>query len=220
MDRPLGPVHGREAGHSGVSLHLVSKCTTFAPSNLWWSFIFDANILQEGASYTLTITVYIWCTAWQYVLVSCDLCNLSRHYGFLTGCWTQDMFNVVRVFSVHSDYFEDYGQNQISSIQFSPNGLYLAIVTDDRSVVHRRHLMICLNMSWWTCLWAERFQTDVMCFVELFGSGSQERKGWWCRPKRTETLMDSAASTIHKGEWSPQGKSPKCFKWLVVLEML
>lgn len=75
------------------------------------------------------------------------------------------------------------------------------------------HLMICLNMSWWTCLWAERFQTDVMCFVELFGSGSQERKGWWCRPKRTETLMDSAASTIHKGEWSPQGKSVSSDWW-------
>jgi len=32
----------------------------------------------------------------------------------------------------HRDYFEDYGQNQISAIQFSPNGLHLAMVTDDR----------------------------------------------------------------------------------------
>lgn len=32
----------------------------------------------------------------------------------------------------HSDYFEDYGQNQISAIQFSTSGLHLAIVTDDR----------------------------------------------------------------------------------------
>lgn len=33
---------------------------------------------------------------------------------------------------IRSDYFDDYGQSQISSIQFSPDGLYLAIVTDDR----------------------------------------------------------------------------------------
>lgn len=39
-----------------------------------------------------------------------------------------------------SDYFDDYGQNQISSIQFSPDGLYLAIVTDDRWVFQRRYL--------------------------------------------------------------------------------
>lgn len=33
---------------------------------------------------------------------------------------------------MHRDYFDDYGQNQISAIQFSPTGQYLAIVTDDR----------------------------------------------------------------------------------------
>ncbi|XP_026198579.1 WD repeat and SOCS box-containing protein 2-like [Anabas testudineus] len=34
--------------------------------------------------------------------------------------------------SFYSDYFEDYGQKQISAIQFSPSGLQLAIATDYR----------------------------------------------------------------------------------------
>lgn len=34
--------------------------------------------------------------------------------------------------AMHRDYFDNYGQNQISAIQFSPSGQYLAIVTDDR----------------------------------------------------------------------------------------
>lgn len=42
--------------------------------------------------------------------------------------------------------------------------------------------------------------------AELSRSGSRERKGWWCRLKRAEALMDSAAATIHRGAWSPQGK--------------
>ncbi|KAF6738055.1 WD repeat and SOCS box-containing protein 2 [Oryzias melastigma] len=33
-----------------------------------------------------------------------------------------------------ADYFDVYGQNQISAIQFSPSGLHLAIVTDDRAL--------------------------------------------------------------------------------------
>lgn len=33
--------------------------------------------------------------------------------------------------ATHRD-FDDYGQNQISAVQFSPTGQYLAIVTDDR----------------------------------------------------------------------------------------
>lgn len=35
------------------------------------------------------------------------------------------------VSATHRD-FDDYGQNQISAVQFSPTGQYLAIVTDDR----------------------------------------------------------------------------------------
>ena len=34
--------------------------------------------------------------------------------------------------SIHSNYCEIYGQNQISAIQFSHDGLHLAIVTEDR----------------------------------------------------------------------------------------
>ena len=42
-------------------------------------------------------------------------------------------FNPLNLFLfILSDYFEDYRQNQISAIQFSPNGLHLAIVTDGR----------------------------------------------------------------------------------------
>ncbi|XP_020561355.1 WD repeat and SOCS box-containing protein 2 isoform X3 [Oryzias latipes] len=33
-----------------------------------------------------------------------------------------------------ADYFDVYGKNQISAIQFSPSGLHLAIVTDDRAL--------------------------------------------------------------------------------------
>lgn len=48
--------------------------------------------------------------------------------------WGELLILKTYVSFTHSDYFEDYGQNQISALQFSPNGLYLAIVTDDRSV--------------------------------------------------------------------------------------
>lgn len=47
------------------------------------------------------------------------------------------MPNYLRFSFIPSDYFDDYGQNQISSVQFSPDGLYLAIVTDDRYVIQR-----------------------------------------------------------------------------------
>lgn len=45
-----------------------------------------------------------------------------------------------------------------------------------------------------------------VAFAELLGFGSWGRKGWWWRQKETETLMDCAASTIHKGELLLRGK--------------
>lgn len=50
---------------------------------------------------------------------------------------------------------------------------------------------------------------DRFLFVcaELFASGSRGREGWSCRPRRTETRTDCAATTIHKGASLPRGRA-------------
>lgn len=74
----------------------------------------------------------------------------------------------------HRDYFEDYGQNQISAIQFSPNGLYLAIVTDDRwGVTSCDYFVITLLF-----LEKKQLQTDVLCLQSASDLGAgKERDG-------------------------------------------
>uniref|UniRef100_A0A3B4UZC8 WD repeat and SOCS box containing 2 n=1 Tax=Seriola dumerili TaxID=41447 RepID=A0A3B4UZC8_SERDU len=79
-----------------------------------------------------------------YLLSSCDFSPdgaLLATAAFSGSSWWIDLWDpytaeklatLVNSSFIHSDYFEDYGQNQISSLQFSPNGLHLAIVTDDR----------------------------------------------------------------------------------------
>uniref|UniRef100_A0A3P9D3D3 WD repeat and SOCS box containing 2 n=1 Tax=Maylandia zebra TaxID=106582 RepID=A0A3P9D3D3_9CICH len=62
-----------------------------------------------------------------YLLSSCDF---SPDGAILATA----AFSVIALSLLHSDYFEDYGQNQISAIQFSPNGLHLTLVTDDRAL--------------------------------------------------------------------------------------
>lgn len=73
----------------------------------------------------LAIPVYICRAVRQHV--PHNLFNLTLIPIFTAKIPTEGLLPVIR-----SDYFDDYGQNQISSIQFSPDGLYLAIVTDDR----------------------------------------------------------------------------------------
>lgn len=69
----------------------------------------------------------------------------------------------------YSDYFEDYGQNQISAVQFSPDGLHLAIVTDDRWLffISSYIINVCQVDKW--------FQTDVSCLQgsEDLGAGRE-----------------------------------------------
>ncbi|KAJ0067909.1 hypothetical protein NL108_011693, partial [Boleophthalmus pectinirostris] len=100
------------------------------------SYTFIRN-LSGGAQKTL------------YLLSSCDFSPdgaLLATAAFSGSSWWIDLWDpytaeklstlhavcTINKLYVSSDYFEDYGQNQISAIQFSPNGLYLAIVTEDR----------------------------------------------------------------------------------------
>ncbi|XP_037832526.1 WD repeat and SOCS box-containing protein 2 isoform X2 [Kryptolebias marmoratus] len=56
--------------------------------------------------------------------------------AFSGSSWWIDLWDpyTAEKLATLADYFEDYGQNQISAIQFSPDGLHLAIVTGDRAL--------------------------------------------------------------------------------------
>uniref|UniRef100_A0A3Q3KYN5 WD repeat and SOCS box containing 2 n=1 Tax=Mastacembelus armatus TaxID=205130 RepID=A0A3Q3KYN5_9TELE len=74
-----------------------------------------------------------------YLQSSCDFSPdgaLLATAAFSGSSWWIDLWDpyTAEKLATLVDYFEDYGQNQISAIQFSPNGLHLAIVTDDRAL--------------------------------------------------------------------------------------
>ncbi|XP_074527187.1 WD repeat and SOCS box-containing protein 2 [Halichoeres trimaculatus] len=74
-----------------------------------------------------------------YLLSSCDFSPdgaLLATAAFRGSSWWIDLWDpyTAEKLATLVDYFEDYRQNQISAIQFSPNGLYLGIVTDDRAL--------------------------------------------------------------------------------------
>lgn len=74
-----------------------------------------------------------------YLLSSCDFSpdGAVLATAAFSGCsWWIDLWDpyTAERLATLADYFEDYGQNQISAIQFSPNGLNLTIVTDDRAL--------------------------------------------------------------------------------------
>ncbi|KAM8886711.1 WD repeat and SOCS box-containing protein 2 isoform 2-T2 [Spinachia spinachia] len=56
--------------------------------------------------------------------------------AFSGSSWWVDLWDpyTAEKLATLADFFDDYGQNQISAIQFSPNGLHLAMVTDDRAL--------------------------------------------------------------------------------------
>lgn len=74
-----------------------------------------------------------------YLLSACDFSPdgaLLATAAFSGSSWWIDLWDpyTAQKLATLVDYFEDYGQNQISAIQFSPNGLHLAIITDDRAL--------------------------------------------------------------------------------------
>ncbi|XP_041643961.1 WD repeat and SOCS box-containing protein 2 [Cheilinus undulatus] len=74
-----------------------------------------------------------------YLLSSCDFSPdgaLLATAAFRGSSWWINLWDpyTAEKLATLVDYFEDYGQNQISALQFSPNGLHLAIVTDDRAL--------------------------------------------------------------------------------------
>uniref|UniRef100_G3PMC6 WD repeat and SOCS box containing 2 n=1 Tax=Gasterosteus aculeatus TaxID=69293 RepID=G3PMC6_GASAC len=81
-----------------------------------------------------------------YLLSSCDFSPdgaVLATAAFSGSSWWVDLWDpytaeklatMAPVQLFLSDFFDDYGQNQISAIQFSPNGLHLAMVTDDRAL--------------------------------------------------------------------------------------
>lgn len=90
------------------------------------SYIFIRN-LTGGAHKTL------------YLMSSCDFSPdgaLLATAAFSGSSWWIDLWDpyTAEKLATLVDYFEDYGQNQISAIQFSPSGLHLAIVTDEKAL--------------------------------------------------------------------------------------
>ncbi|CAN9512954.1 unnamed protein product [Ophioblennius macclurei] len=73
-----------------------------------------------------------------YLLSSCDFSPdgaVLATAAFRGSSWWIDLWDpyTAEKLATLADYFEDYGQ-KISAIQFSPNGLNLTIVTDDRAL--------------------------------------------------------------------------------------
>ncbi|XP_010862447.1 WD repeat and SOCS box-containing protein 2 [Esox lucius] len=74
-----------------------------------------------------------------YLLASCDFTPdgaLLATAAFSGSGWWIDLWDPYTAQKLASlvDCCEMYGQNQISSLRFSPDGLYLAIVTEDRAL--------------------------------------------------------------------------------------
>ncbi|KAJ4941932.1 hypothetical protein JOQ06_011804 [Pogonophryne albipinna] len=74
-----------------------------------------------------------------FLLSSCDFSPdgaVLATAAFSGSSWWIDLWDpyTAEKLATLVDYFNDIGQNQISSIQFSPNGLHLAMVTDDRAL--------------------------------------------------------------------------------------
>ncbi|XP_071391460.1 WD repeat and SOCS box-containing protein 2 isoform X1 [Centroberyx affinis] len=74
-----------------------------------------------------------------YLLASCDFSPdgaLLATAAFSGSSWWIDLWDpyTAEKLATLVDYCEIYGQNQISAIQFSPDGLHLAIVTEDRAL--------------------------------------------------------------------------------------
>ncbi|XP_040897796.1 WD repeat and SOCS box-containing protein 2 isoform X2 [Toxotes jaculatrix] len=74
-----------------------------------------------------------------YLLSSCDFSPdgaLLATAAFSGSSWWIDLWDpyTAEKLATLVDYFDDYRQNQISAIQFSPSGLHLAIVTDSRAL--------------------------------------------------------------------------------------
>ncbi|XP_056138728.1 WD repeat and SOCS box-containing protein 2 isoform X2 [Lampris incognitus] len=74
-----------------------------------------------------------------YLLASCDFTPdgaLLATAAFGASSWWIDLWDpyTAEKLATLVNYCEIYGQNQISAIQFSPDGLHLAIVTEDRAL--------------------------------------------------------------------------------------
>ncbi|XP_029916434.1 WD repeat and SOCS box-containing protein 2 isoform X1 [Myripristis murdjan] len=74
-----------------------------------------------------------------YLLASCDFSPdgaLLATAAFSGSSWWIDLWDpyTAEKLATLVDYCDIYGQNQISAIQFSPDGLHLAIVTEDRAL--------------------------------------------------------------------------------------
>ncbi|XP_068616926.1 WD repeat and SOCS box-containing protein 2 [Brachionichthys hirsutus] len=101
---------------------------------------FDRMVcLWSLRSYTFmrSLTVGTWKTL--YLLSSCDFSPdgaLLATTALSGSSWWIDLWDpyTAEKLATLVENFEDYGQNQISSIQFSPDGLYLAIVAENRAL--------------------------------------------------------------------------------------
>ncbi|XP_072289997.1 WD repeat and SOCS box-containing protein 2 [Eucyclogobius newberryi] len=99
---------------------------------------FDRMVcLWSLRSYTFIRTLSGGTQKTLYLLSSCDFSPdgaLLATAAFSGSSWWIDLWDpyTAEKLSTLVDYFEDYGQNQISAVQFSPNGLHLAVVTEDR----------------------------------------------------------------------------------------
>lgn len=130
-------------GGTYKTLCLLSSCD-FSPDGAllataafsgssWWIDLWDPYTAEKLATLA-------WVNSSAAFLVPTTTVNIRRRAerpDLTCSLFAVPLHVVIPAFlrPTYSDYFEDYGQNQISAIQFSPNGLHLAIVTDERWAV-------------------------------------------------------------------------------------
>ncbi|XP_034026773.1 WD repeat and SOCS box-containing protein 2 [Thalassophryne amazonica] len=101
---------------------------------------FDRMVcLWSLRSYTFIRTLKGGSQKTLYLMSGCNFSPdgaLLATAAFSSSSWWIDLWDPYTADKLTTlvDYFEDYGQNQISAIQFSPDGLHLAVVTDNRAL--------------------------------------------------------------------------------------
>ncbi|KAM6965683.1 WD repeat and SOCS box-containing protein 2 [Aplochiton taeniatus] len=138
----------RKASFVGKKVHVLSghkdwiSCCSVSPDSSMMASVgrFDRMVcLWSLRSYTFIRNLTGGSQKTFYLLASCDFSHdgaLLATAAFSGSSWWIDLWDpyTAEKLTTLVDYCQIYGQNQISALRFSPDGLHLGIVTEDRAL--------------------------------------------------------------------------------------